>query len=538
MHEIITQILGYLRGIWRYRWWILGAAWLVSIIGWFQIANLPDRYKASARVYVDTQTLLKPMLRGLAVQGNDQRRLTLMTKTLMSRPNMEKVMRMADMDLQAKTEADTERLVNQLKGNFSLGSAGRVNLYTIGYQDEKPELAKLLVKSLLTIFVESNLGDTRKEQDSARQFLEQQIAEYEQRLIEAEERKTRFKQKNLTFLPGKGGDYYSRLQEAQQQLVQAELELKIQQDRLAVLQQQVEDEEDSESLFDYGGEDELLDQQFDITSELDPRIANLESKLDDMLLRFTEKHPDVVATRLSLSRLREKRKLEIAEKKQMTVDSAPDSSGIDSNPVYQQMRIVMSEVEADIAAKKAVVDEYKKRIEGLKAAVDKVLQVETEEAQLNRDYGILKSQHQGLLKRLESARLGHDIDTRSGAIRFRIVDPPTVPTKPSGPPRALWSSIVVLGGLGIGVALAFLMSQVRPTYDNREALNTFTGYPVLGSVSMVWTKAQIKIRQRRHLGFLLGLLALVSAYGLVMFLYITDVDPVWMMRRIQEMANV
>jgi len=118
------------------------------------------------------------------------------------------------------------------------------------------------------------------------------------------------------------------------------------------------------------------------------------------------------------------------------------------------------------------------------------------------------------------------------------VDPPTVPTKPSGPPRALWSSIVVLGGLGIGVALAFLMSQVRPTFDNREELNTFTDYPVLGSVSMVWTKAQIKMRQRRHFGFLLGLLALVSAYGLVMFLYITDVDPVWMMRRIQEMANV
>lgn len=86
--------------------------------------------------------------------------------------------------------------------------------------------------------------------------------------------------------------------------------------------------------------------------------------------------------------------------------------------------------------------------------------------------------------------------------------------------------------------LAFLMSQVRPTYDDREALNTVTGFPVLGSVSMVWTNAQIRIRQRRHLGFLLGLLALVSAYGFVMFLYLTDVDPVWMLRRLQELANV
>ena len=97
---------------------------------------------------------------------------------------------------------------------------------------------------------------------------------------------------------------------------------------------------------------------------------------------------------------------------------------------------------------------------------------------------------------------------------------------------------MVLVGLGIGVAIAFLLSQVRPTYDNREVLNRLTGIPVLGSVSMVWTQSQIKIRRRRHLGFLLGLLALLSAYSLVMFLYITDVDPVWMLHRLQQMANV
>ena len=143
MHEIITQILGYLRGIWRYRWWILGVAWVVSILGWIQVANLPDKFQASARVFVDTETMLKPLLRGLAISGNDQRQLLLMTNTLMSRPNLEKIMRMSDLDLQAKTEADTERLVNQLKANFTL-SGGASNLYTIAYQDEKPELAKLL----------------------------------------------------------------------------------------------------------------------------------------------------------------------------------------------------------------------------------------------------------------------------------------------------------------------------------------------------------------------------------------------------------
>ena len=536
MHEIITQILGYLRGIWRYRWWILGVAWIVSILGWIQVANLPDKFQASARVFVDTETMLKPLLRGLAISGNDQRQLLLMTNTLMSRPNLEKIMRMSDLDLQAKTEADTERLVNQLKANFTL-SGGASNLYTIAYQDEKPELAKLLVKSLLTLFVESNLGDTRKEQDSARQFLEQQIAEYQQRLIEAEERKRRFRQKNMGFLPGKDGGYYTRQEATRQLLAQAELDLKVQQDRLEVLQQQLESEEPvSEEVMN-----ELVIPKQEFRSELDARIASLETALDEMLVRFTERHPDVTASKATLERLKEQRDKEyeefVAQQKNM-ISTEPGSSERYANPVYQQMRITMSEVEADIAAKKAVVEEYKKRIEELGAAVDKVLQVEAEEGLLDRDYGILKSQHQGLLARLESARLGHDVDTRSGAVRFRIVDPPSVPTKPSGPPRALFSTVVVLVGLGIGVAIAFLLSQVRPTYDNREVLNRLTGIPVLGSVSMVWTQSQIKIRRRRHLGFLLGLLALLSAYSLVMFLYITDVDPVWMLHRLQQMANV
>ena len=171
-----------------------------------------------------------------------------------------------------------------------------------------------------------------------------------------------------------------------------------------------------------------------------------------------------------------------------------------------------------------MVEEYKKRIESLQGAVDKVLQVEKEQSQLNRDYGILKKQYLELTERLESARLSQDVDTRSNSIRFRVIDPPIVPNQPSGPPRALLSSVVLLAGLGLGILVAFLLSQIRPTFDDRRTLNEVTDLPVLGSVSMVWTQAQIRRRQRRHLGFLLGLLALVSAYAVVMASHMFELD--------------
>ncbi|MCB1760179.1 MAG: chain length-determining protein [Gammaproteobacteria bacterium] len=523
MHELITQILGYTRGVWRYRWWILGLAWLVSVVGWTVVAKMPDQYSASARVFVDTQTILGPLLKGLAVRGNEEQQLLMMTQTLMSRPNLEKVMRMTDLDLRAKTDGEKDKIIDGLKRDISLKSTRRVNLYTIDYPNSDPELAKLVVKSLLTIFVESNLGESRKEQDSAQRFLEQQIADYEMRLVEAEERRKQFKQKNLAFLPGEGGGYYARLRETQAQLKQAELELKIQQDRLKVLDEQIANE--SETIARAEGSDPVA------PTALESRISGLESRLDDLLLKYTERHPDVLALKATLKTLKKQQEAEGSS------ESARNAARI-GNPVYQQIKVLHSEVEADIAARQVLVTEYGERIKQLEAAVDKVLHVETEEAQLNRDYNLLKEKHQDLLARLESAKLGQDVETKAESVRFKIIDPPVVPSKPSGPNRTLLSTLVVLAGLGVGVALAFLFSQIRPTFDSRQILNDVTNLPVLGSVSMIWTKEQVRMRQRRHIAFLFGLLALVTMYAGVMMIHMLEIGAPDLLRRALAVVGI
>src|ERR1044071_6551386 len=132
MHEIVEQILGYLRGIWRYRWYALALAWTVCLGGWFVVHRLPDQFEASARVYVDTQSILRPLLRGLAVDVNPDAQIQLMTRTLLSRPNMEKVARMTDLDLRAKDNSQMDVLLDRLGKHISLKSLGRENLYTIG----------------------------------------------------------------------------------------------------------------------------------------------------------------------------------------------------------------------------------------------------------------------------------------------------------------------------------------------------------------------------------------------------------------------
>lgn len=519
MHELLTQLLRYARETWRFRWWMLGIAWAACLVGWAVVARLPDQFEASSRVYVDTNSILAPMLRGLALQtDNAERRVLLMTRTLLSQPNMEKLLRLTDLDLQAKTPAEQDALIADLRKKVVLAGAerGNDNLYTISFADRSPELAKLVVKSLLTIFMESNLGEVRQEQDSATQFIEQQIKDYERRMVEAEQRMARFKQENVGYLPGEGSNYYNELRKMHESLKAAELEVKVAQQRVEAMRKQLSGDIPA---FEAAPPPEPVEVTAN-TQDIDNRIHLNEVKLDELLLRFTEKHPDVVSLRRVVSDLKAQRKALVLAAQKGEADASEVGYESNVNPVYQQMQMVVSQAESEVAARQAVMDEFRARIKALQGDVDRVLQVETEQTQLNRDYDILVKNHSALVSRLEAARLARKADTRSETVRFRVIDPPRVPAKASSPNRVLLSSGVLLAGLLLGAAVAFLLGQLRPTFDERGVLSEVTGLPVLGSVDMVWTGEQLRARQRRNVSFLASIFGLVAVYGLVMTVYL------------------
>ena len=508
MQEILDQVYGYVRGIWRRRWVMILIAWLVCVVGWVVVLKMPDQYSASARVHLDTQSMLRPLLRGLATQANISQQVQLLTRTLLSRPNLEKVARMTDLDLNAKTPAEMESLLDSLEGRISFGKTRQENLYTISFRDSDPELAKRVVQSLLTIFVESSLGSSRKDTDSAQRFLDEQVKEYEARLVEAENRLKEFKRKNVGIMPGEGGSYYGRLQTAMSQLKEAQLQQQEAVNRRDELEAQLEDAGDDL-------EDDLLSgaMRGTTSSPLDARIQNLQVKLDELLLKYTEKHPDVVAIQTTISGLRAEKQAEI----EAMSDQAGESS-FGENPVIQQLKIALGEAEAMVASINVRVAEYNKRVKHLEEMVNTIPQVEAELKNLNRDYGIVKSSYETLLSRRESARMGQEADESGENVQFRVIDPPRVPLEPSGPNRTLFMSFVLLAGLGAGLGMAFLLSQLKATFDSRTTLRNLTEFPVLGTISMEWTQAQ-RVRMRvETMVFTTFTLGLLVAYGGVILL--------------------
>src|SRR3954471_20710629 len=145
MEELIDQALAVAKGMWRFRWQSLLVAWVIGIVAVVVVFRIPDEYEATARIYVDTQSILRPLMSGLAVQPNVDQQVVMLSRTLISRPNVEKLVRMADLDLKAESKAHQEARIESLSKALEIKSTARDNLYTLSYKDENPDRAKRVV---------------------------------------------------------------------------------------------------------------------------------------------------------------------------------------------------------------------------------------------------------------------------------------------------------------------------------------------------------------------------------------------------------
>ncbi|GMV57283.1 MAG: hypothetical protein AMXMBFR72_04000 [Betaproteobacteria bacterium] len=505
MDELLQQAVAILRATWRRRWVGVAVAWAVAVVGAIVVARLPERYEASARIYVDTQSVLKPLMSGLAVQPDINQQISMLARTMITRPNVEKLARMSDLDHLAVTPGDRERLIDGLMKTIQLSGGGRENLYNVSYRDTKPERAKLVVQNLVSLFVESGLGDKRRDTEGARKFIDEQIKAYEVRLEEAENRVKEFKLRHLGMFDGGGKDYFGRIAALTEELAKLRVELRVAEQSRDSLKRGLADEEPN-----------LLAEvpaTANITvPELDTRIDAQRRQLDELLRRYTDEHPDVAATRRMIAALEEQRRQEV-EARRRAAAKAQAKSPAATNPVFQRIKIAMAEAESNVAALRARVNETQSRLAELRAAAGRIPQIEAEMAQLNRDYEIIKRNYDALVARREQAAISEDVDANAKLAEFRVIDPPRVAPTPVFPHRLALIPVVLLAAIAAGVLAAFAVAQIFPTFDSVRALRNVTQRPVLGSVSVVVNAPILRRARLMNTAFAGSVAGLILVYG-------------------------
>lgn len=528
MQELLQQVMSALRGMWKFRWPGLIVAWVVAVVGVVIVWRIPDQFEASARIYVDTDSILKPLMSGLAVQPNIDQQIGMLSRTLISRPNLEKLVRMADLDLKSDSKATQELLIEKLAKGLEIRTAGGVNLYSMAYRDSDPDRAKRVIQAMVSIFVETGLGASRKDTDSAKTFLTEQIKTFEAKLEAAEARLKEFRLRNIEHQSADGRDTASRISEVYAQLEAARLQLReADRAREAAKKQLAEARGQAPSGAALpnllAGKDTGANSSFP-TPDIDARIEAQKRNLDGLLQRYTEQHPDVVSTRRLIKDLEEQRRKEVAELQRKAALRPASARGADESLAVQELTRMLATAEVQAAAIQARVDEYASRYAQLRDSLKTAPQLEAEASQLNRDYAITKKNYEDLVGRRQSAVMSGELDVASGVAEFRLIDPPRVSPKAVSPNRLLLLPLVLVAALGAGLFFAFAASQVRPTFADANELRTQTGLPLLGVVTMLTTD----IDRRRERA---SLFRFVSASGGLVGLFVAGLIAMTLMTR-------
>jgi polysaccharide chain length determinant protein (PEP-CTERM system associated) len=423
---------------------------------------------------------------------------------------------MADLDLKADSKAKQDALVDSLMRTLQIGSTARDNLYSLTFRDVSPDRAKRIVQSLVSIFVESGLGASRKDNDSAKVFLNEQIKSYEAKLSEAEARLKEFRLRNLNIQGANGTDSATRLAEISTQLEKAKLDLREAENARDAARQQIAGEK---ALASNLTTQSLLQESAVsmATPELDTRIEAQKRNLDNLLQRFTERHPDIVSARRLIKELEEQKQQQVQELRRAAMN-APSPVVAGSNSLaYQELSRVMATSEVQVAALKARVAEYAARYAQARELQKTAPQLDAEASQLNRDYAINKKNYEDLVARRQAAIMSGELDVASGVADFRLIDPPRVSPKPVSPNRVLLYPMVLLAAIAAGLFIAFAASQLRPVFYKAGEVRERIDLPLLGVVSMIMSEADRRRERAGLVRFLAASGSLVGVFLIGMF---------------------
>ncbi|MCW3476915.1 XrtA system polysaccharide chain length determinant [Limobrevibacterium gyesilva] len=548
MGTLLVLVRRILVAAWRYRWSAVALAWIVCGGGWAYVYMIPNQYEASARLYVDADAVLTPLLRGLAIDNSLGSQLDVLQRTLLSRPNLEKLVSNTDLDLTITGPADLETLVGRLANDIKITPQTR-NLFTITYRNTSPKLAFDVVQTILTTFIESKTGNNRSEMENAQLFLQQQIAAYERQLRDAEKKRAEFRSKYLDLLP-MGDTGGTRLDQAEAALRQLQGQLADLLSRREMLNRELTTTSplvvtETELLAAAGGPAVVA---------RDPRVEAAQHELDDLRLRYTENHPDVISARkrlevakaaateqaaaLAAARAGAARTASAGAKtiglSHQTLSAAPKGAGGTAagapaetgataaadaaatatvsrpsrslpNPIYEQLKVRMLEVEASIASLQRQIADATRDRDRLDEMARSAPGVQAEYLNLNRDYEVLRRNYDELLSRRESMRIATAAEADADKIKMQVIDPPQVPQNPVAPKRAQLLSAVLVAGLLSGIGLAVLLVQFDQSFHTIDELRDL-GLPVAGGVSML------------NVSVTRGRVAAVFAFGLSLIL--------------------
>ncbi|HTU10923.1 MAG TPA: XrtA system polysaccharide chain length determinant [Allosphingosinicella sp.] len=501
MDGLYSQIRIALHQVWRRRWLAAGVAWGVAVLGWLVIALIPNSYEAKARLFVQQQSIL-PNVAGTPIEDRNAQMLRL-KQTLVSNENLVRVVRRTDLNSLVASDRDLSSVVSALRTRITVtqqpdgGLEIKASSNISGFSNaQNARTAAGTVQGLIDAFQEQNMSGDRRETGQGLQVLDEELRRREVALREAQQRVVEFEQRFMGTLPGTGtlsdrmNAARTEMSSLEQQIAAAQASLNAMRGQLAATPATIQG---------VGGEN---------SGTATGQIAQLNGQIAQNLARgWTESHPDIIAARAQIARLRP----------YAAAEGRSGNTGGMSNPSYVSLRAMMAEREAQLGAATARRNQLQADLAQLSSRQSTEPSLAAQQGQLQSDYTTLKQQYDQLLANREQVRLRGDINSRTSPLSINVVEPPSVPGAPAAPNRPLFLTLVLIVAFGAGIAAAFVAGQLQTTFPTAQRLIQVTGLKVMGTVSEVVGAAE-RSRRRKKLVLLGGTVAALGGAWIVLML--------------------
>jgi len=469
-------------------------ALLALLVGMFW----PKKYESTTTLLVQENNIIKPLTEGLAAPTEVADRAGIAQEVIFSRRIMDKILVDGGWMKDHPSPLAQVNLIKQIQDSTTI-TTPRPDLLQISYDDSDPVRSYKVTREMAQLFIAESLQSKEQESTSAYEFMNSQVKAYAQKLTASGEKLKNFLETHADAAPGNQVDTNTRIAQLRQEMETARIDIAELGSKSATLGGQL------------SGQSEIAVAQ---TREgiYGAQIAQLQAKLAQLKLTYTDSYPDVVRTRHQIDDLRQQMKQAETQKAASKVAGTPIDNVVQFNPVYQDLTTKRADVRGDLAAAEARLAASSSQLKDELDRSKRVAATADEMAALTADYNTNQEIYQDLLKRREQARVSMELDRERRGLTFQVQDPAMIPLAPSGLRLAHFAAAGLALAALIPIGLLFGVARYDPRVRSRELLEYSTGLPVLATIPHFQTPEDDRHRQRRNLLIALIVAAVAACY--------------------------
>ena len=464
---------------------------------------LPKKYASTTTILVEQSNIITPLMEGRAVPTSVANRAAIAREVAFSRKVMNEILSVGGWMDKNPSPLAQDKLIEEITGR-TIMSNPRDNLIQIRYVDSDATRAYEVTRRLADLVISESLATKENESREAYDFINTQVEQYHKKLTDAESALEAYRNSNPDARPVISVDVNARIGELRRQVETSKLDLIDLRSEETVLQQQLSGESEINTIQTRAG-------------QFRARLAELQTQRDQLLLNYTDQHPDVVRTQHQIRDLEQELTSELArqEARRSGSPSTVEASAT-MNPLYGELRSKLSAVRSRSAAVASRITTADGLLEQELLRNQHIAASESSLAELTRDYEVNRDLYQDLLKRRENARVSMNLDSEQRGLSFRIQEPASMPLRPVG------LRLLHAAGAGLGAAfivpVVLLMGVVKldPRVRSPLQIERDAALPVLGTMPMYVTPLKRKQMMQRYAFASFLVLVVPATYGIAL----------------------